>query len=362
MILLILLYSFIAIAAINCLYYLVFSKFSFSKHSAANKDTQTPVSVIVYSKNEAELLPNFLAQFDKQTHSNFELVLINNASSDDTRYIFEDYAKTHPNVEFVNVVNNETFWGSRKYALTLGIKKAKHENLLFTTTSVLFDSDDWITENASLLKDDTQVIVGHNHFEKKGGFTNIFIRFSEIVSNLQNYGTGSITKPYRGSQHNFGYTKSIFFETNGFSNHMSIHEGAEDLFLKQNATTKNVKIATSPVNSVRKKAPNSFSEWLDYKAIQKNISKHYAFSNKFNFRLFGISQVLFFILTAAAIIFVPSVLVFSVIGVRYFITGLVLISTAVKLKDSKPIYLFPLWEIIHSFIQIPIFMRNLSSK
>jgi len=357
-----LLYSFIAITAINCLYYIIFSKFSFSKHSTAKEANQTPVSVIVYSKNEAALLPEFLSQFKDQTHTNYEIVLVNNASSDDTRYIFEAFQKDNQNVQIVNVENNEAFWGSRKYALTLGIKKATYENLLFTTTSAIFSSKDWIAKSSSFLNTDKQIFVGYSFFEKKGGFVNTFIRFSEIVSHLFNYGVGVITKPYHASQANFGYIKSLFFENRGFSDHMSIKEGSEDLFLKFNATSKNVVISTSKDNAVQKKSPASFSEWLQYKANQKYISRYYSFSNKLNLKLFGISQFLFFVLAIVSVILIPSILVFCVIVLRYFIAGLVLLKTSFKLRDLKPMYFFPFLEILHSFVQIPIFIYNQSTK
>ena len=362
MILPILLYSFLAVTTINCVYYLLFFRFSLLKHASSNKDVNVPVSILVYSKNEQEKLTDFLHQFDKQTHANYELILINNASSDETRYIFEDYQKTHNNVSIVNVINNENFWGSRKYALTLGIKKAKFDNLLFTTTSAIFDSKNWITENVGLLSKNKQIVVGHSYFEKKGGFLNTLIRFSEIVSNLQNYGLAAISKPYQASQYNFGYSKALFFETNGFSDHMSINQGAEDLFLKKNATSKNTVLATSAASLVKKEAPKSFSKWLDYKVAKKQIAKHYNFNVKFNNSVFGLSQFTFFVLALLAAIYIPSTLLFSVIGFRYILIALVLFKTAFKLDDIKSVYFFPFMEIINSLVQLPIFMRNLSSK
>jgi len=362
MILSILLYSFIAITTINCVYYLLFSRFSFQKHTSSNTNVNTPVSILVYSKNEQEKLAGFLQQFEKQTHVNYQLILINNASSDDTRYVFEDYQKMHPNVSIVNVVNNENFWGSRKYALTLGIKKANFDNLLFTTTATLFDSKNWITENIGLLNDSKKIIVGHSFFEKKRGFLNHLIRFSEHISDLQNYGWGTIFTPYRASQFSFGYAKNLFFETNGFADHMSIHQGAEDLFLKRNATTKNVVLATSPASLVIKEVPTSFKNWIDYKAVQKKIAKHYKFGTKFNRGLFSVSQAAFFALAIVASIYIASPVVFGLIGFRYVLAALVIVKSAIKLNDSKAVYFFPFMEIINTIIQFPIFIRNLFSK
>ena len=362
MILSILLYGFLAIAAINCIYYLLFLRFAFIKHPTSKKDVNIPVSVLVYSKNEQEKLADFLSQFEKQTHVNYELILINNASSDDTRYVFEDYQKTHPNVSIVNVVNNENFWGSRKYALTLGIKKAKFENLLFTTTSSLFDSKNWITENIGLFGRKKQIVVGHSYFDKKKGFLNHLIRFSELISDLQNYGWGSISKPYSASQHNFGYAKNLFFQTNGFSDHMGIFQGAEDLFLKTNATSKNVVIATNSNSLVKKEVPTTFSKWINYKVAQKQITKHYRFVSKLNRTLFSFSQFAFFVTAVLAGVFYPSALVFGAIGFRYVLAGLVIVKSAIKLHDNKAVYFFPFMEIINSIMQFPIFISKLFSK
>ena len=80
----ILLYAFIAITCIQLIYFLlVFSRFSFSNKP---KSTQKniPVSVLICAKNEAQNLKAFLPQIINQEYSNFEIVLINDASRDDT--------------------------------------------------------------------------------------------------------------------------------------------------------------------------------------------------------------------------------------------------------------------------------------
>ncbi len=128
----VILYIFIAIAAIQFVYYLgVFGKFAFAK---AQKITpkRIPISVIVCAKNEEENVANYIPLLAEQNYPDFEIVLIDDASSDATLTIFEDFEKQYPNIRLVKVENNEAFWGNKKYALTLGIKAAKKEYLLFT--------------------------------------------------------------------------------------------------------------------------------------------------------------------------------------------------------------------------------------
>jgi glycosyltransferase involved in cell wall biosynthesis len=42
--------------------------------------------------------------------TDFEIVLIDDASSDGTLDIFEDFEKQYPNIRLVKVQNNEAFW------------------------------------------------------------------------------------------------------------------------------------------------------------------------------------------------------------------------------------------------------------
>lgn len=110
MILLVLLYSFIAIVVIQFIYYIgIFGQFTFAKKQTITPK-KVPVSVIVCAKNEAENVKKFFPLLVEQNYSDYEIVLIDDASSDDTLDIFEEYEKQFPNVKLVKVENNEAFW------------------------------------------------------------------------------------------------------------------------------------------------------------------------------------------------------------------------------------------------------------
>ena len=144
--LVILLYIFIAITGIQFIYFLlIFSRFSFTKNKKNNIENNTPVSVIICAKNEADNLKENLPLILNQKHPNFEVVLINDVSNDETLDVMEFFKEKHNNIKIVNVRNNETFWGSKKYALTLGIKASSHEQLLLTDADCKPNTDQWIS-------------------------------------------------------------------------------------------------------------------------------------------------------------------------------------------------------------------------
>lgn len=80
------------------------------------------VSVLICAKNEAENLEKNLPYILEQEYQNFQIVLINDASIDNTLKVMESFAHRDSRIKIVDVRNNEAFWGKKKYALTLGIK------------------------------------------------------------------------------------------------------------------------------------------------------------------------------------------------------------------------------------------------
>ena len=111
---------------INCCYYLLFTKFSFLKISNEKPTALQPISLLICAKNEAENLKINIPFWLDQDYDNFEIIFINDASHDETLNVMEKFAKEDSRIQIVNVENNEAFWGNKKYALTLGIKKAKN--------------------------------------------------------------------------------------------------------------------------------------------------------------------------------------------------------------------------------------------
>ncbi|WP_010522145.1 glycosyltransferase [Aquimarina agarivorans] len=328
----------------------------FSKHQKSSEEIAN-ISVLVHIKNQEDQLENFLNQIKKQTHPNYELVLINNASYDNSLSILEAFAEENSNAAIVNVENNEAFWGSKKYALTLGIKKAKHKNLLFVTPDIEIQSTAWIAEMSKMYSNDKQIVLGYVNFIKQGGVVNLLLRYNRLITNLYNFGWAEIHKPYVAWESNTGYTSELFFENNGFSTHMNIQTGTEDLFIRHAATKKNVAFATAPEMAIR--VDSSFKEWL---LQRKNQLIHYNLGAKLALSSLYISQLLFWVLAIIGIVLFHHPIVYLLVGLRFLLVGLIVGKAAFKLSEKDVIYLFPLWELLSICLQIPIFIGVIFTK
>ena len=72
----VLLYLFVFVVLINCLYFLLFSKFSFLPYSQEIEKENFPVSVIIYAKNKATKLKEHIPLWLNQKYSDYEIILI----------------------------------------------------------------------------------------------------------------------------------------------------------------------------------------------------------------------------------------------------------------------------------------------
>jgi len=362
--LIIILYFFIVVVAIQLSYYLgVFGKFSFAK---AQKTTpkRLSVSVIVCAKNEEENVVNFIPLLAEQNYPDFEIVLIDDASSDGTLDIFEDFEKQYPNIRLVKVQNNEAFWGNKKYALTLGIKAAKNDYLLFTDADCYPTSKEWITAMSSQFTMQKTIVLGYGGYEKiANSFLNKLIRFETLLTAIQYFSWAKAGHPYMGVGRNLAYKKDEFFNVNGFINHIQIRSGDDDLFVNEAATAKNTAIAYAPESFTYSKPKTKYRDWITQKRRHVATANHYNALDKLQLGLFYCSQLLFVILPIILLSFqFRWILVLSLIAVRYIAVWIVIGFSAGKLKEKDLKYWFPIVELVLIFTQINIFILNTFSK
>ena len=357
-------YSFIVIVVIQLSYYLgVFGKFAFGKpQSIVPKNL--PVSVIVCAKNEEENVKKYIPLLAEQNYTDFEIVLIDDASSDETLEVFEQFEKEYSNIRLVKVENNEAFWGNKKYALTLGIKASKKDYLLFTDADCYPISKDWITAMTSQFTMNKTIVLGYGGYEKtERSFLNKIIRFETVLTAVQYFSWAKLGAPYMGVGRNLAYKRDEFFNVNGFIDHIQVRSGDDDLFINQAANKSNTTISYAPESFTYSKPKETYKEWFTQKRRHISTAEHYKFFDKLQLGLFFCSQLFFFLLVIILLAFqFQWIAVLAIFATRYTVAWTVIGFSAGKLKENDLKIWFPIVEIILMLTQINIFITNTFSK
>ncbi len=354
-------YMLVAVTCIQVVYFLCFYYFLSHKKKPNITNEELPVSVIICAKNEAKNLQALLPSIIEQAYTTFEIVLINDGSTDTTLELMENYRDKHSNIKIVNVIRNEAFWSSKKYALTLGIKSASYEHLVFTDADCKAKSNYWIKEMSSCFSDDKSIVLGYGKYASKKTLVNLLIRFETLLTGLQYMTYAKLGAPYMGVGRNLAYRKSEFFKTKGFINHMNVASGDDDLFIQEAATKTNTTYTIALDSYTVSEPPLSYKEWFRQKRRHVSTSSYYKFKHKLFLGLFFLSKAMFYSLALVLCFFnwklvTPIILVYF--GLFWSIFGV----AAKKLEEKNLILYMPFLEISLLLFQFSIFITNIFSK
>lgn len=257
-----LLLSFLLATLIQLLFWLgIFSRLAF--YSASNKIKPSPalngISIIICARNAAVQLQQFLPKILAQKNLLFEVIVVNDHSTDNSEQIILDFQNNYPNLHLINESNTEL--PGKKKALSTGILAAKYEFLLLTDADCFPSSIFWAKSMANLFTEKDQVILGFSPYIREKSLINYFIRFETVYTATQYLSFALAGAPYMGVGRNLAYAKSLFLTNKGFENHLHLASGDDDLFVNQVANHKNTRINLDPASfmySIPKKSWKSY--------------------------------------------------------------------------------------------------------
>jgi glycosyltransferase involved in cell wall biosynthesis len=358
----VLLYVFGAVALINCAYYLLFSKFSFLKISKKITSENPPISLIICAKNEAENLQKNIPLWQQQNYPNFDIILINDASVDESLEIMESFAENDKRIQIVNVKNNEAFWANKKYALTLGIKRSKNNRLVFSDADCYPASNEWLTTMAGKFSNEKQLVLGYGAYEKHPGFLNKIIRFETLMTAVQYFAYAKAGNPYMGVGRNLAYTSELYYDTKGFMSHIKIPSGDDDLFVNEAATAKNVAICTEPEAFTYSIPKKKKKKWLAQKKRHYSTAKRYKPNHRFLLAGYFSFNLLFWLLAIVTLFTEFWIYGLVIIFIRFLLQYIIIGKAAKKLKEQDLILLIPFYELFLVVTQLSIFISNSGEK
>lgn len=357
-----LLYLFLAVVFINTAYFILFSKFSMSIPTQIDSEENYPVSIIICAKNEAENLKKNIPAILHQEYPNFEVIIINDASIDDTQDVIEAFATRDPRVHTVNIENNEAFWSNKKYSLTLGIKRAVNTRMLFTDADCQPSSDQWLRYMASHFSEEKQLILGYGAYRKEAGFLNKLIRFETIMTAIQYFAYAKVGIPYMGVGRNLAYTSKLFYDNRGFMSHMQVASGDDDLFVNEAATSTNTALCFHEKSFTYSTPKRTFSDWIRQKRRHITTAKHYKPKHKTLLGVYFVSTLLFWLMAIVSFLFLDWKIVLAMVIFRIVLQYIFIGKGAKLLKEQDLLPFIPLFELFLVLVQLTIFISNSFSK
>ena len=350
-------------AVVQLVYYWVFyRRLAFYKYDQVTGGPH-PVSIIICAKNEVARLRKYLSAILEQAYPDFEVIVVNDCSWDETGEYLDSIAPQYQHLKIVTLVEQEKYRHGKKFALTLGIKAAKNDYLLMTDADCIPAGKNWLSLMQRHFARNTEIILGYGPYQKESGLLNRLIRFDTFFIAVQYLSAAFGKNAYMGVGRNLAYKKELFFKSKGFAKHNHILSGDDDLFVNENATPENTAVELDPESFTFSEAKKTFSEWFTQKKRHMSTSGHYKTGYKIVLFINYSTSLLFYLLLLALLIlkFEWRILLSLYAGMILFRLPIIY-SCAKKLRETDLVWIYPILEIIHISLQPLFYIANIFSK
>jgi cellulose synthase/poly-beta-1,6-N-acetylglucosamine synthase-like glycosyltransferase len=340
-------YSFCLVTLIQLFYYLYFFlRLAFYKVKPVSASQTYPVSVVICARDEAanlaKNLPGALVQKYQTTH---EVIVIEDNSFDESKYILEEYQRTFKQLHIVQLKQEARFIPGKKFPLTVGIKTARHEIVLLTDADCVPASEFWIDKMQQGYKDNIEIVLGYGAYHKKKGLLNKIIRWETFHTALQYFSYARAGLAYMGVGRNLSYRKSVFFRHKGFSSNNHIASGDDDLFINKAATKTNTGIVIDKEAFTLSEPAKTWREWRRQKTRHLSTGRYYTTNIKFLLGLYSFTHFLFYPLFVASLLLLKWEIVLIVFGIRFAIQVLIFYRTMKKLNELDLFFVFLFFDV-----------------
>lgn len=354
---------FAGLAAVQLIYAVIFfGRLAFWKNKSVAAELP-PVSIVIAARNESDNLYQNLPKILEQNYpAPFEVVVINNQSMDDSKYLLDALSRQYPNLVVMEVERSKHLKPSKKFPLTMGIKKASYEHLVFTDADCTPASDLWLRKLVEKFSEKKQIVLGYGPYNKRKGFLNKIIRFDTTMIAV-NYFSMAINRiPYMGVGRNMAYTKSVFQSTNGFKSHYSLMSGDDDLFIQEAARKNNYTIQLDPDSFQYSEAKDNWESFVLQKSRHYTTSPRYKVFKRMMLGIYPMTLILMLISFVLLILqsgwWIHALAGFGFVTlIKWWLLGVCF----KKLKSPGFIALLPLTDLVYVLI-LPFFYYSALQK
>ncbi len=244
-----------------------------SLESSEGEASRHPITVVVAVRNEEAIIGRLLRALEHQTHPRFEVILVDDGSTDATRDLVRKWTQRLPHFR---LIAQEA--ASKKQALAAGIRSASHALIAFT------DADcgpppEWLVLLARehALRGPC-VLLGYSPIRPaESGLSQRFARYETFLTGFFMVSAAGLDRPYMAVGRNLSYPRRVFGAIGGFAHSMQSLSGDDDLFVQEVARRE-----AAPVHAVLHSRsfvptdpPASWASWLRAKRRHTSAGRFY---------------------------------------------------------------------------------------
>lgn len=343
-------------------YYLIFTQINRKDKATEIKQKISGISIVICAKNELENLKRNLNKFYNQHEINYEIIVVNDCSVDDSASFLNEELEKNNLLKVLHLSNHKSsHLKGKRYALQRGVEISKYDYVVFTDADCFPNSNFWLKSLENKFNRAYDIILGYSPYTKNKGLLNILIQLETTYTALQYLSFAKIGIPYMGVGRNIAYKKSLLTETVFQKSNKSL-SGDDDLILTQIANSNNTTIAINKDSYIFSCPKTSFKAWLHQKTRHYSTAIHYSLFKKVIVALFNVVNILFYVTLIYLLVYQGNYkLVISLYFLRYALFVFTNYKSVQKLSETKLFYTLFFFDIMYFFLLLLLHTKALFS-
>ncbi len=275
-------------------------------HNLSEEHPLPPVSIVLTAHNDSEWLKENLVYLLEQDYPDFEVVVVDYLSHDDTPYVLKTLRDYYPHLKVVPFKEDVNLFQGKKYPLSIGIKSAKNDVLLLADPDCTPKNLMWLRGmvrgyfradakgHKGQAQKPVQIVLGYCGVKRTKTLLGALQQYDALAYGSQYLGNALLGHPYTGSGRNLSYRRSFFFKQGAFIRHYDVADGSDDLFVYQNADRDNTTICIDSDACLSVEAKKTFALWHEDRVHRVATRRRHSLGSRLNEQLTPLANLLFY--------------------------------------------------------------------
>ena len=263
-----------------------------------------PVSVVIYARNDNDNLQKNLFFFLEQEYpAYFEVIVITENSTAETDQIISELKQKYKHLKITFVPYEIKMIIPRKLALTLGVKAATSDWVVFANIDSMPEDKHWLKQIARNFLPETDFVFAYTSIFKSKKIYNKIVTYDTFFSQAKLLGYTLRKKTVSGMASNLAMRKSVFMNNKGFKNILTLSQGDVEIIANHYARKQNTRVETTTDSVIWLNAKKSFAEWFRNRETQLFTMWQFRFTSIWRLNTEKFFRFVFYMAFVACMIF-----------------------------------------------------------
>ena len=233
--------------------------------SVESQESLPGISVVIITHDSDRMLQHTINTVAAQQYPDFEIVVVNNASTDDTNDVIKRAAKQYPTLlRSTHLPQNRNGILHMTIATTLGVRAARKEWIVLLRPNSTPKSDLWLQNIAQAMHQDCDMCIGYNQYYSydNTAWEKHALRWHQRqqILNYRAIYRGK-RKPIAAESSNIAFRKQDFLDNGGYGRWLNLSSYHEPLYATTFATPRNTEMLMQPDAQVETLIPPILQLW-----------------------------------------------------------------------------------------------------